>query len=217
MVAVSDGRGGLTTGLLTVPVGKPKLITPPIITAKVQSARVVDAGDSVNFSVEASAPQDSALTFLWVSSAGALSNQVDAPGTSQVVWTAPATANATYTVSVIVSNANGASVQTDFAVDVGPASSPDGGVCACTGAGPGGVPVTVACGQSTCGSDNVIYACSASGFTSTGQTCAPCQCSGAGPGGVPVTVACGQSTCGSDNVIYACSAAGWSATGISCP
>ena len=91
IVTVSDGRGGSTTGQLTVPVGKPRIITPPIITAKVQSAPVIDAGDSVNFSVDASDPENSTLTFLWVSSAGVLSNQVDGPGTSQVVWTAPTT------------------------------------------------------------------------------------------------------------------------------
>jgi hypothetical protein len=40
-------------------------------------------------------------------------------------------------------------------------SSPDGGVCECHGAGPGGVPVTVSCGQSACGSDYFTYSCSA--------------------------------------------------------
>ena len=221
VVAVSDGRGGSTTGLLTVPVGKPRIIVPPIITAKVQSARVVEAGDSVNISVDASDPESSALTFLWVSSAGVLSNQVDGPSTSQVVWTAPTTANATYTVSVIVSNANGANVQSDFTVAVGPASPPDSGVCACAGAGPGGVPVTAACGQSACGSDYLTYSCSASGWSATGQSCGSpdsgaCECAGTGPGGVPVTAACGQSACGSDYLLYACNAAGWSTTGQSC-
>jgi hypothetical protein len=221
IVTVSDGRGGSTTGQLTVPVGKPRIITPPIITVKVQSARVIDTGDSVNFSVDASDPESSALTFLWVSAAGVLSNQVDGTGTSQVVWTAPTTADATYTVSVIVSNANGASVQSDFAVAVGPKSIPDGGGCECAGTGPGGVPVTAACGQSACGSDYLTYSCSASGWSAPGQPCGGpdggvCECTGTGPGEVPVTVACGQSACGSDYLTYSCSTSGWSAPGQPC-
>ncbi len=92
--------------------------------------------------------------------------------------------------------------------------------CQCSGGGPGGVPVTVACGQTTCGSDYTLYACGASGFTATSQSCAPaappCMCNGTGPGGSAVTVACGQSTCGSDYKIYACSASGFTSTGASC-
>jgi hypothetical protein len=94
-------------------------------------------------------------------------------------------------------------------------SSPDSGVCECHGAGPGGVPVTVSCGQSACGSDYFTYSCSAAGWSSTGQSCA-CECNGTGPGGVPVTVSCGQSACGSDYMTYSCSATGWSSAGQSC-
>ena len=173
IVAVNDGRGGSTIGQLTLPVGKPAIITPPIITAKVQSDPAVDVGGDVNFSVEASDPEGSDLTFLWVAADGVLSNQVDGAGTSQVVWTAPATANATFTVSVIVSNAAGASVQSDFTVSTtaGADGGADGGACECSGMGPGNVPVTVSCGQSTCGSDYTTYSCGASGWTGTGTPC----------------------------------------------
>ncbi len=137
VVAVSDGRGGSATGQLTLPVGKPVIITPPIVTAKIQSTPVVDVDGSVNFAVEASDPEGSPLTFSWAAADGVLSNQVDGAGSSQVVWTAPATAKASYTVSVTVSNANGVSVQSDFTVA---STVADGGVCECTGAGPGNVP-----------------------------------------------------------------------------
>jgi hypothetical protein len=221
IVAVSDGRGGSTTGQLTLPVGKPLIIMPPITTAKVQSVPVVDVSGSVNFAVEAYDPEGTALTFLWVSAVGVLSNQVDEAGSSQVVWTAPATANATFTVSVIVSNANGASVQSDFTVVSGPEFPADGGVCECAGTGPGAVPVTVPCGQSACGSDYLTYSCSASGWSAPGLSCGEpdggvCECAGTGPGAVPVTVPCGQSACGSDYLTYSCSASGWSAPGQSC-
>ena len=99
----------------------------------------------------------------------------------------------------------------------------DSGVCECHGTGPGGVPVTVPCGQSACGSDYFTYLCSASGLSSTGQACGGssdsgvCECHGTGPGDVPVTVSCGQSACGSDYVTYSCSASGLSSTGTPCP
>ena len=116
VVAVSDGRGGSTTGQTTLPVGKPVPIEAPAITISAQSASVVEASGSVNFTVEASDPQSSALAFQWVSPAGTLSNQVDGAGASCVVWTAPATANGSFTVSVIVTDALGASSQYDFPV-----------------------------------------------------------------------------------------------------
>jgi hypothetical protein len=220
IVAANDGRGGSTTGQLTLSVGKPLIIAPPFITDRVQSGPVVDAGGSANFSVEASDSQGSALSFLWVAAAGVLSNQVDGAGTSQVIWTAPTTPSASFTISVIVSNATGASVQSDFTVST--ASGADGGICECTGIGPSGVPVTAACGQSACGSDYMTYSCSASGWSGPGESCGGstdggiCECTGAGPGNVPVTVSCGQSTCGSDYMTYSCSASGWSGSGESC-
>ena len=115
-VAVSDGRGGSTTGQTNLPVGAPMSIEAPIITGSVQSVAAVLAGGSVNFSVTATDPQGGALSFLWLASAGAISNQVDGVGASQIVWTAPTTQNANLTVSVIVTDAAGASTQLDFAV-----------------------------------------------------------------------------------------------------
>jgi hypothetical protein len=115
-VTVSDGRGGSTTGQTTLPVGKPVAIQAPSITDSVQSVSVVDVNGSVNFSVDASDPQGSALTFAWVAASGVLANQINGVATSQVSWIAPATPSATFTVSVIVTNAVGGSVQYDFTV-----------------------------------------------------------------------------------------------------
>jgi len=120
VVAVSDGRGGSTTGQTTLPVGKPVAIQAPTITGSVQSVIAVGAGGSAKFSVTATDPQGSALTFQWVSATGVFSNQLDGAGSSQVVWTAPAVASASYTVSVIVTDALGASVQYDFTASSAP-------------------------------------------------------------------------------------------------
>ena len=116
IVTVSDGRGGSTTGQTTLPVGMPAAVQAPVITDSVQSVSVVDVNGSVSLSVDATDPQGSALTFVWVATSGVLANQINGAGTSQVMWTAPATEKTSFTVSVIVSNAVGGSVQYDFTV-----------------------------------------------------------------------------------------------------
>ena len=115
-VTVSDGKGGSTTGQTTLPVGAPVAVQAPSITDSVQSVSVVDVNGSVNFSVDATDPQGSALTFAWVATAGVLANQINGAGSSQVVWTAPSTEKTAFTVSVIATNALGASTQYDFSV-----------------------------------------------------------------------------------------------------
>jgi hypothetical protein len=124
IVEVGDGRGGSTTGRTTLPVGKPQVLEAPAITGTVQSVREVDANGSVSLSVDASDPQGSALTFQWVSPAGTFSNQVDDNGVSQVIWTAPATANTDFTISVIVADSAGASVTRDFPISTSGSGPP---------------------------------------------------------------------------------------------
>jgi len=116
IVTVSDGRGGSTTGQTTLLVGKPVAIGAPVIVDSVQSVSAVDINGSVNLAVEASDPQGSTLSFQWKAATGTLSNQVDGAVTSHVLWTAPAAGTTTYTVSVIVTNAAGASTQFDFTI-----------------------------------------------------------------------------------------------------
>ncbi len=212
IVKVSDGRGGLTSGQATLPVGAPAVIEAPRITGSAQSTAVASAGESVNLSVDAVDPQGGALSFRWIAGVGTISNQADSAKASQILWTAPTSVVASFVVSVVVGNPAGATSQFDFFIT---------GDCKCVGVGPGNVPVTVACGQSTCGSDYFMYACSASGWSRIDQTCdapdsGPCECNGAGPGNLPVTVACGQSTCGSDYFMYACSASGWTRIDQTC-
>jgi hypothetical protein len=115
-VAVSDGHGGTTHGTLYLPVGAPASIVAPAIVDAAQSASVVDPSSPVLFSVEAMDPQASALTFVWSTSAGSLSGQSDTGTTSQVRLTAPATGLTDLVVSVVVTDAVGASKKYDFSV-----------------------------------------------------------------------------------------------------
>lgn len=115
-VLVKDDRGGSTSGQTALPVGKPGTLQAPVVTSSTQSDGIVEAGASASFAVAASDAQDSALTFTWLTSGGALSGQSDTAGTSAVVWTAPATDRGTFTVSAVVTDALGMSTQLDFTV-----------------------------------------------------------------------------------------------------
>jgi hypothetical protein len=97
------------------------------------------------------------------------------------------------------------------------------GTCTCSGTGING-PVTIGCGEQTCGTDNNLYACTGQDtWAPTGNPCPappdltpPCTCSGTGING-PVTVNCGQSTCGTDNNLWTCAAQDtWTGPGNSC-
>ncbi len=115
-VAISDGQGGSTSGQTVLPVGAPTALGAPSITASLQSAAVVDANGIATFSVTASDPNQSALTFAWLASGGTLSAQSNTASTSTINWTAPATASVSLTVSVVVTDALGISTQFNFAV-----------------------------------------------------------------------------------------------------
>jgi hypothetical protein len=98
-------------------------------------------------------------------------------------------------------------------------SAPDSG-CTCSGTGMSG-PVTVSCGQTTCGTDDNTYLCSASGWSLQAEGCgsvaadAGCSCSGGGTNG-QLTVACGGTTCGEDHNTYLCTAGVWSYSAAGC-
>jgi len=106
-VTVSDGRGGSTTGDLTVAVGVPTINQAPIIVSTLQSATVVDPSSAVTLTVEAADPEGAALSFAWSTPVGNLTGQTDTASTSQVVWTAPATADGDWNITVVVSDGNG--------------------------------------------------------------------------------------------------------------
>jgi 5'-nucleotidase len=103
-VTVSDGRGGSTTGEVTLPVGVPTVNQAPIIVSTLQGATMVDPGSAVTLMVEAADPEGAALTFAWSSPVGSLAGKTDTASTSQVVWTAPATANGDWNITVTVSD-----------------------------------------------------------------------------------------------------------------
>jgi hypothetical protein len=105
-VVVTDARGGVNTGTLTVQVGpaQPFNLGPSVL-ATFQSTDTVIAGEPVTFEIEAVDPEGGALTFAWTASTGALGTPASASNPSgstsnTVGWTAPTAGTATITVTV---------------------------------------------------------------------------------------------------------------------
>ncbi len=113
-VAVDDGHGGSTGGSLTLPVGKPNALVAPAVQVTTQSAQTARAGEPVTLSLQATDPQGLPITFAWTASGGALSNQTDAGGLSQVIWTPPASAATSWTVTATVTDSAGLSTPHTF-------------------------------------------------------------------------------------------------------
>lgn len=117
-VAVSDGRGGQSTGALTIQAGPsaPVIIAPKIDTAS-QSQATVGGGEAVAFHLTAHDPQGQALTFTWAANTGTLGSQSDTAGESSVTWTSAACgAPVTPVITATVKNALGAATVRTFPV-----------------------------------------------------------------------------------------------------
>jgi 3',5'-cyclic AMP phosphodiesterase CpdA len=120
-VTVSDGRGGSTTGDLTVPVGVPTLNQAPVVFATVQSNTSAHPGQTITLQASASDPEGGALTFTWSPPAGVVGTQVDVANGSTFTFTAPSGSSPTWTVTFTATDVLGASSHQDFSIaNLGP-------------------------------------------------------------------------------------------------
>jgi len=103
-VTVSDGRGGGSAGAVTLAVGQTTAVVAPTISTSLQSDEYVGVNSPVVMTVDANDLQGRALTFSWSADAGSLAAPVSTAGSSQVVWTSPATTAVGWHVTVVVSN-----------------------------------------------------------------------------------------------------------------
>jgi N-acetylneuraminic acid mutarotase len=128
-VTVQDGRGGQTTGSLSLCVATSSTERfPPSITNFYQSATSTSAGQTVAFDVTALDPQSSSLTFAWSANTGSLATAQNTASTSHVVWTAPScvSAGTTPSITATVTNAFNLTATQSFAVTGLPACASSG-------------------------------------------------------------------------------------------
>lgn len=85
-VEVNDGRGGVTSGSLTMHIGNPVPVNlVPVIESYSQTAAEVELYETVTFYVEASDPENQSLSFTWYATGGGvLGTPQDTATSSQV-------------------------------------------------------------------------------------------------------------------------------------
>ncbi len=120
VVSVHDGRGGHTTGSLTVNVLSPlEANFAPEVELTFQSAFSAAGGDTVVLRMQAKDPEGAPVAFSWATSAGSFVTSAPAPTVSQAVLTAPACAlNAQVQVTVTATDPGGASSLRAFTVNI---------------------------------------------------------------------------------------------------
>ncbi len=119
-VAVSDGRGGQTTGTVVLCVSNAPLINhlQPLILSASASSLTAAPGQVLTYEVVASDPEGSALSFSWADNAGALGSPTTDVSSSRITWTAPSCvrASAPPTITATVTNAFHLSSTRSFSV-----------------------------------------------------------------------------------------------------
>jgi N-acetylneuraminic acid mutarotase len=118
-VAVTDGRGGQTTGTVSLCVSNASTHrrNPVILTASGSSGTAAP-GQVLTFEVEGLDPESSALSFSWSANTGVLGAPVHTASSSRISWTAPSCVQASTTshITATVTNAFNRSVPQDFTV-----------------------------------------------------------------------------------------------------
>jgi hypothetical protein len=109
-VAVSDGRGGQTTGTVALCVSNTPAVNHlhPLILSSSRSADTASVGQVLTYAVVASDPEGSALSFSWADNAGgAFGTPTTDSTSSRITWTAPSCvrASAPATITATVTNA----------------------------------------------------------------------------------------------------------------
>jgi hypothetical protein len=201
-VLVSDGRGGVDTGAITISAGPaPSPTFPPQIVSTFTSAVTVGANTAVTLRVQAADAQGLAMTFAWSDNAGTISGQTDSGGLSTITWTSAACTGGAFVQPLITctvtDSANLTAVQTFALTSTCPNCSNGtkdgnetgtdcgGGICAACGTGQG-CKVASDCLSGVC-TGNFCQAPSCNdgvkNGTETGTDCGGASCAPCNPGG----------------------------------
>jgi hypothetical protein len=120
-VTVSDGRGGLVSGVVTVTVRAAPNSPPTISQAAQANPTSVTGSAAVQLSVTAADTDGDTLTYAWTQSPTSPADSYDDSTVRNPTWTSPVVATATaFTLRVTVSDGRGGSVQSTVNVDVAP-------------------------------------------------------------------------------------------------
>jgi hypothetical protein len=117
-VAVSDGHGGAGKGRLILSSAMPVINVAPALGIVYQTANAADPGEVVLLHASATDPEGAPLVWTWKASDGALLEQKDQTGSSDIHWTAPSKPGADCTITATATDLAGASTSYVFKVRV---------------------------------------------------------------------------------------------------
>ncbi|KFE64659.1 PKD domain-containing protein [Hyalangium minutum] len=116
-VTVSDGRGGQTTGSLSLLAGTPSQANvAPQIDSTFKSSEQAGGGEVVTMGLTAHDPESTPLTFSWTASQGSILATRGTSTASEVDWRAPACLNGPITVTAAIADAWGAVTHQQFSI-----------------------------------------------------------------------------------------------------
>ncbi|HLL02695.1 MAG TPA: tandem-95 repeat protein [Myxococcaceae bacterium] len=120
-VIVSDGRGGTTSGIITVQVLAPVNRNPTISQGPAASPASVTGPSPTQLSVTASDPDNDPITYAWTQSPASPAGTFSTTTTANPTWTAPTVAaTTTFTLRVTISDGKGGTAQGTVQVSVAP-------------------------------------------------------------------------------------------------
>ncbi|HEX7505455.1 MAG TPA: hypothetical protein VF550_01705 [Polyangia bacterium] len=108
-VVVSDSHGGVGKGNLVLSSAIPVLNVAPAMGVVYQTTNAPDPAEVVLLHASAVDPEGQPLSWTWQASDGALSDQKDQTGSSDVHWTAPKVAGTQCTITATTTDPGGAS------------------------------------------------------------------------------------------------------------
>lgn len=116
-VYVSDGRGGQNHGMLTLWFGTaPKANVAPQVDSTFKSAEEVSRGEVVTVGLTAHDPESTAVTFTWTADQGTILTTRRTSTSSEVDWRAPACIDEVATLTVTITDAEGATTRQQFSL-----------------------------------------------------------------------------------------------------
>ncbi|EPX59692.1 High-affinity leucine-specific transport system, periplasmic binding protein LivK [Cystobacter fuscus DSM 2262] len=119
-VTVSDGRGGQTSGTVSLCISNTPPINhfAPVIVRSYSSSDTATPGQVLTYEVTASDPENSALTFSWSTNTGSLGPPANTASNSRITWTALScvSAGVSPTITATVTNAFNLTTTKSFSV-----------------------------------------------------------------------------------------------------
>ncbi|WP_263452039.1 PKD domain-containing protein [Hyalangium gracile] len=116
-VTVTDGRGGQTTGTLSLLVGSdPSANVAPQVDSTFKSSEQVGGSEVATVGLTAHDPESTPLTFTWSANQGVILTTRSTSTSSEIDWRAPACIDGTVVLTAVITDGGGATTRQQFSI-----------------------------------------------------------------------------------------------------